>query len=203
MVPSRNLMIRAAAIGVAVLGVLVPDIRSAESYQVDPVHSDITFKVRHLVSYVTGHFREFSGLIDIDRENLENSSVSLTIMTSSVDTGNAKRDEHLRSDEFFDAEKFPEITFKSKSLEHKSGDTYGVSGTFSMHGVEETLSIPVEALGFTDHARFGKRAGFTASFTLDRDTYGIDWNLPMDSGTLVLGNEISIEINIEAFLPQE
>jgi polyisoprenoid-binding protein YceI len=203
MIPSCNRMIRAAAIGVTLLAVLAPAARSAELYEVDPVHSDITFKVRHLVSYVTGHFRKFSGVIDLDRENLENSSVSLTIMTSSVDTGNAKRDEHLRSDEFFDSEKFPEIMFKSKSLEHESGDTYRVSGTFSMHGIEETISIPVEALGFTDHARFGKRAGFTTRFTLDRHAYGIDWNLPMDSGTLVLGNEISIEINIEAFLPQE
>ncbi len=202
MTRTRTSVVRLAVAAATLVAVAVPAAQATDSYEIDPVHSDVTFKVRHLVSYVTGHFRDFSGVIEIDRENLANSSVSLSIVASSIDTANEKRDDHLRSDEFFDTGNFSKITFKSTSMKKQSGDTYTVTGTFSMHGVEQEVSVPAQVLGFTEHQRFGKRAGFTTSFKLDRKDYGIDWNLPMDAGTLVLGNEISVEINIEAFVAQ-
>ena len=91
-------------------------VQAGETYKVDPAHSDVTFKVRHLVSKVTGHFRDFSGTMDIDRSNLASSSVEFNIKTTSIDTANERRDNHLRSEDFFNVEKFPEITFKSTGI---------------------------------------------------------------------------------------
>jgi len=177
--------------------------RAVEAYEVDPVHSDVAFKVRHLVSYVTGHFRDFVGAIHLDRGDLANSSVEFTIQVSSIDTANERRDNHLRSEEFFHVDEHPEMTFKSTRVEKASGDTYNVTGRFTLHGVQKSMTIPVEVLGFTKHPRFGERAGFGARFSLSRSDYGIDWNLPMEAGSLVLGEEVKIEINIEAFKSQE
>ena len=174
---------------------------AVETYEIDADHSNVGFKIRHLVSYVSGQFTDFSGTIRIDRDDLEASSVELRIAAESIDTANEKRDVHLRSDEFFDVERHPEITFKSSSIAAAGGDTFNVSGVLRMHGVENDVTVPVEILGFTSHARFGNRAGFSARLTLDRREYGIDWNLPMEAGSLVLGNEVQIEIDIEAYLP--
>jgi len=171
---------------------------AGEIYEVDSAHSDVTFKIRHLVSNVTGHFRDFSGEIDIDRENLVNSSVRFTIKTASIDTASDRRDKHLRSDEFFDVEKFSEITFVSTSIAKDGGDTYDVKGTFTLHGVAREITLAVKVLGFTSHERFGERAGFSSELTLDRTDYGITYNMPLDADTLVLGEEVRIEINIEA-----
>lgn len=174
-----------------------------EIYQVDPVHSDVAFRIRHLVSYVTGHFREFQGTIHLNREDLAGSSVEFTIKTSSIDTANERRDNHLRSEEFFHVDEHPEMTFQSTRVDKASADTYNVTGRFTLHGVQKSITIPVEVLGFTKHPTFGERAGFSTRFTLARSEYGIDWNLPMEADSLVLGDDVKIEINIEAFKPPE
>ena len=177
-------------------------VQAGETYKVDPAHSDVTFKVRHLVSNVTGHFRDFSGTMDIDRSNLASSSVEFNIKTTSIDTANERRDNHLRSEDFFNVEKFPEITFKSTGITKAKGDIYDVKGKFTMHGVSKDITVPVEVLGFVSAAKLGERAGFTAVMSLDRNDYGIGWNMPMGADSVVLGEEIYIEINIEAFQPQ-
>jgi polyisoprenoid-binding protein YceI len=196
---SRTAIARIAAVLAGMLAFCSAS--AGEIYEVDPSHSDVIFKVRHLVSTVTGHFREFSGKIVVDRENLANSSVSFSIKTASIDTASDRRDRHLRSAEFFDVEKFPEITFVSTAITRSAGDTYDVRGRFTMHGVTKEIALPVEILGFTSHERFGERAGFSSALTLDRTEYGITYNMPLDADTLVLGEEVRIEINIEAAKP--
>ncbi|MDX1388342.1 MAG: YceI family protein [Acidobacteriota bacterium] len=187
---------------IAILLCSVPSVHAGETYQVDPAHSDVIFKIRHLVSNVTGNFRDFSGTLDIDRSNLTHSSVEFTIETASIDTANERRDTHLRSADFFDVEKFPEITFKSTKITKAKGDTYDVKGEFTMHGITKEIVVPVEVMGFASHERFGERAGFTAMLSLDRNDYGIGWNMPMGADSVVLGEDVYIEINIEAFKPQ-
>ena len=167
-------------------------------YRIDPEHSDVSFRIRHLVSYVAGRFTEFEGTIRIDREQLTRSRVELVIRAASIDTDSARRDEHLRSDEFFEVTRFPELRFVSHEIRSDGEGGFRVRGEFSMHGVRREITVPVELLGFTEHASLGSRVGFRSEFTLDRTDYGLDWNMPMETGALVLGREVRVEINLEA-----
>src|SRR6267378_166036 len=122
---------------------------AAENFIVDKNHSEATFQVRHLVSRVSGNFDDFSGAISVDEANPSVSSVEFAIKAPSIDTGVADRDKHLRSADFFDAEKYPEISFKSTSIKASGKkDVYDVTGVFTMHGVTKTITLPVEFLGF-------------------------------------------------------
>jgi polyisoprenoid-binding protein YceI len=169
---------------------------AADSYVIDPVHSNVTFTIRHLVSRVTGKFNDFSGTVNIDPKKPATSSVDFAIKVASIDTGTADRDKHLRSADFFDAEKYPEITFKSSSVKSTSKDKYAVAGTLTMHGVSKHVTIPVEFNGFGKDMQGNEKAGFSLSTTLDRKDYGINWNKAVDNGTL-LGDEVTISINLE------
>lgn len=194
--------LRPTLIAVVLFLFAVLSVQAGDTYKVDPAHSNVSFKIRHLVSNVTGHFRDFSGTMAIDRSNLSNSSVEFNIKTTSIDTANERRDKHLRSADFFDVEKFPEITFKSTGITKAEGETYNVKGKFTMHGVTKEITVPVEVMGFVSHERFGDRAGFAAILSLDRNDYGIGWNMPMGADSVVLGEEVQIEINIEAVRSQ-
>jgi polyisoprenoid-binding protein YceI len=167
----------------------------ADIFTVDPAHSEVTFQIRHLVSQVRGRFNDFSGTIQMDPKNLPASSVEFQIKAASIDTNQSDRDKHLRSADFFDVEKFPEITFKSKSIKPAGKDTYNVTGTLTMHGVSKEVTLPVTYLGQANMR--GVRAGFAASTTLDRKDYGITWNHALDNGGAILGDEVKVEINLE------
>ncbi|HEY8133397.1 MAG TPA: YceI family protein [Thermoanaerobaculia bacterium] len=172
---------------------------AADSFVVDKNHSEATFQVRHLVSRVSGKFDDFTGSISVDQANPAASSVEFTIKTPSIDTGVADRDKHLRSADFFDAEKYPEISFKSTSIKSSGRkDVYDVTGTFTMHGVTKTITLPVEFLGFVKDPRGNQRAGFTAHTTLNRKDYGINWNRALDAGGTLLSDDVDITVNIEA-----
>ena len=172
---------------------------AADSFVVDRNHSEANFQVRHLVSRVSGKFDDFSGAIVIDRSKPSDSSVEFTIKTASIDTGVNDRDKHLRSADFFDADKFPGITFKSTSVKPAAKkDTYDVTGTFTMHGVTKTITLPVEFLGFIKDPRGNERAGFTTHITLNRRDYGINWNRALDAGGTLLSDDVDITVNIEA-----
>jgi polyisoprenoid-binding protein YceI len=168
--------------------------------EIDAVHSSVEFKVRHLVAKSTGKFKEFSGTILVDPAKPAEGSVAFTIKTASVDTGNAKRDEHLRSADFFDAAKFPEIAFKSTRITAKGGDLYEVSGILNMHGVANPIVLPVRLSGPSPHPWIpgGQAAGFSISTKLNRKDYGISWNKALDAGGSVLGDEVEITIELEA-----
>ena len=172
---------------------------AADNFIVDKNHSEATFQVRHLVSRISGKFDDFAGAISVDEANPAVSSVEFTIKTPSIDTGVADRDKHLRSADFFEVEKYPEITFKSTSVKPSSRKNfYDVTGTFTMHGVTKTITLPVEFLGFVKDPRGNTRAGFTAHTVLNRKDYGIIWNRALDNGSTLLSDDVDVTVNIEA-----
>jgi len=164
---------------------------AAETYKFDKAHSLIGFRVRHVVTKVEGRFKGFDGTINVDRDNPAASKVELTIQTASVDTGVEGRDKDLQSPNYFDAEKFPTITFHSTKVEPKGNDQYAVTGDFSMHGVTKTIEVPVKYLGVGKMGKFEK-AGFEVAMTINRKDYGIT------SGSPVVGDDVEINIQVEA-----
>jgi polyisoprenoid-binding protein YceI len=166
------------------------------TFTVDTTHSNVGFKIRHLVSRVSGEFKEFEGTITADFQNLDASSVEFAITTASIDTGNEKRNGHLRSPDFFDAENFPQITFKSTKITKKQDDTYVVAGILNIRGVDRPVILNVDYLGEMQ-AMGGTRAGFEVSTTINRQDFGVSWNRTLDQGGLVLGDDVEIMINLE------
>jgi len=177
---------------------LLPGIASAAPvvYKVDADHSGVGFSIRHFVSRVSGRFRDFDGVIRFDRENPAASSVEFTVKAASIDTTNNDRDEHLRSKDFFEVSRYPTLTFTSTQVVPKDANTLQVTGNLTMHGVTRPVTFPVELLG-TVKTPGGEKAGFEASFTVNRKEFGIDWNNILDSGP-VLGDEVTITIDVEA-----
>jgi polyisoprenoid-binding protein YceI len=179
------------------LGLLASPALAADTYLVDKNHSEAAFQVRHLVSKVRGRFTDFAGTISVDQAKPETSTVEFTIKTTSINTDVEARDKHLRSADFFDVEKFPEITFKSSKVVAKGKDHLDVTGTLTMHGVSKEVTLPVTALGFIKAGK-DEKAGFETAVTLNRKDYGITWNRAMDTGGVMLGEDIAVAINIEA-----
>ena len=172
---------------------------AAEPFAVDKAHSEATFQIRHLVSRISGKFNDFTGNASLDRANPAASSVEFTIKTASIDTGNENRDKDLRSANFFEVDKFPEISFKSTSIKASGKkDVYDVTGTFTMHGVTKTITLPVEFNGFIKDPWGNERAGFGIHTTLNRKDYGINWNKVLDNGGTMLSDDVDVNVNIEA-----
>jgi len=171
---------------------------SAEVYSIDPGHSEVSFTVRHMVTQVRGRFNDFAGKINMDTKNLAASSVDFHVKTTSIDTAVPDRDKHLRTADFFDVEKYPEITFKSDSIKATGKDKYAVTGTLTLHGVSKKVTLPVTFLGQAKDPWGGTRAGFETSTTVNRKDYGIVWNKAVDNGGVLLGDDVKVEINIEA-----
>lgn len=170
----------------------------ADPYNVDASHSEVSFQIRHLVTQVRGRFNDFQGTINLNPQKMTDSTVELRIKAASIDTANADRDKHLRSADFFDVEKFPEIVFKSTSIKATGKDTYAVTGNFTMHGVTKQITLPVTFLGTARDPWGNDKAGFETTGTLDRKDYGIVWNAALDAGGAILGDEVKIAVNLEA-----
>jgi polyisoprenoid-binding protein YceI len=177
--------------------IVAAGLAGAAEYSIDQAHSDVSFKVRHLVSKTSGQFTDFDGAIVADFSDLDASSVKFTIQAASIDTKNEDRDTHLRSEDFFDVEKYPEITFTSSKITKASESSYAVTGTLTMHGVSKTVTLPVTFLGEVDDPWGNTKAGFEISTTIDRKDYGIVWNKALDAGGMILGDEVEITINLE------
>lgn len=171
-------------------------VTAQEIYTIDPNHSNVAFKVRHLVSKVGGEFTEFDGTITADFSNLDVSGVQFSIQAASLDTRNEDRDNHLRSVDFFDVEKYPEITFTSTKVTKIDNDSYAVAGILTMHGVSKSITLTVDYLGEMT-AMGGTRAGYELSTTLDRKDFGVSWNRALDTGGFILGDEVGVNINLE------
>jgi polyisoprenoid-binding protein YceI len=169
---------------------------ATETFVVDKNHSTATFKVRHMMANVVGQFRDFNADVNIDRANPAKSSVDFTIQATSIDTGNANRDNHLRSGDFFDVEKFPTISFKSTAVTAKSKTEFDVTGDLTMRGVTKRVTLPVTFLGFGKTAK-GEKAGFEIETTVNRKDYGVVWNRTLDEGGLLLGDDVKVSINLE------
>ena len=183
------------ALGIG-LGLASPTL-SADKYVTDTDHTLVGFVVKHLViTNVRGKFNEFTGVIMFDEKDITKSSMSGTIKVASIDTDNEKRDQHLRSADFFDAEKHPEIMFQSKRIE-KQGEGYVLHGDLTMRGVTKPVAMPFNITGKVTHA--GKtRLGFEAALEVNRHDYQISYNRTMDTGGLVVGDRVKIEIVGEA-----
>ena len=178
-----------------ILVLLLADSGSANSYKVDVAHSSVEVSIRHIVSRVTGSFTDFSGSIMYDPEQAEKSTVEATIQIGSIDTRNEKRDNHLRSPDFFDTKKYPEMSFKSTGVK-KQGDKLLATGDLTFHGVTKSVVLTVEVLGTGVHPMSkAPIAGFAAKTVIKRSDYGVNnWT----DATGMLGDEIQISLNIEA-----
>ncbi len=168
------------------------------TWNVDKVHSEVGFQIRHFVSKVRGRFGDFAGTITVDAAKPESSSVAFTIKTASIDTNEPKRDADLKSSNFFDVEKFPEIRFVSRKVVPVSDSKYDVTGDLTIHGVTKEITLPVTFNGTAKDVWGGVRAGFEVGFTLNRKDYGINWNKALDQGGYMLGDDVTVSINIEA-----
>lgn len=178
----------------------LPAQAAVEVHSIDAGHSEVSFQVRHLVTQVRGRFNQYEGTIKLDPANLEASSVDLRIKADSIDTDLPDRDKHLRAEDFFHAEKYPEITFKSTKIKKTGKDTYDVTGNFTMRGVTKQITLPVTYLGSVKDPWGNQKAGFETTATLNRKDYGINWNAALDNGGVVLSDEVKIAINLETAL---
>jgi polyisoprenoid-binding protein YceI len=171
---------------------------AADTYVLDRGHSSATFNVRHLIGRFTGKFDDFTMSLNGDPSDAAKASVEFTIKAASIDTGNAMRDDHLRSGDFFDAAKFPEITFHSTSIRPaRRKNVFDVTGDLTMHGVTHRVTLPVEYLGTMKDGRGREVAGFAISTTLNRKDYGIVWNEALDGGGAVLGDDVDVIVSLE------
>jgi polyisoprenoid-binding protein YceI len=173
-------------------------VHAQDTYKIDPVHSSISFKVRHFFSYVTGNFKKFEGTINVDTDHPEKSSVTATIDAASVDTKNDKRDEDLRSADFFDVAKYPTITFKSKSVKQTGADSGDILGDLTMHGVTKEITLHVKFLGKGKGMGNKPISGWQVTpEPIKRSEYGLTWS-KMVEGTAAVGEEVTISIDAEA-----
>jgi polyisoprenoid-binding protein YceI len=172
--------------------------RADDTYKIDPAHSSISFKVRHFFSYVSGNFTKFDGTINVDPDHPDKSSVTATIDTASVDTKNERRDEDLRSADFFDVAKYPSITFKSKNVKQTGTDSGDIVGDLTMHGVTREVTLHVKFLG-KGMGMGGKAVSGWQVTTepIKRSDYGLVWS-KLIQGTALVGEEVRISIDVEA-----
>ena len=193
-------MVKKLLVLLAVMG-LGAGLSYAGTYEVDKTHSSINFGVMHLmVSKVTGAFNDYDAKINFDPNNLAGSSIEATVKAASIDTKSANRDKHLKSADFFDAEKFPEITFKVSAITG-SGDQYVLTGDLSLHGVTKKVSIPVTIAGPVKSPSGFDALGITGQFKLNRQDYGVSWNKALDNGGVMVGDEVEVTMSIEAHSP--
>jgi polyisoprenoid-binding protein YceI len=167
----------------------------AEVYGFDKAHSQIGFAVRHILSPVHGEFKDYEGTIHFDPKTPEDSKISVTIQTASISTDNDMRDHHLQSPDFFDAAKYPTITFKSTKVTTVSDNKYSVEGDLTMHGVTKSVTLDVDYMG-ADVMMGAKIAGFSATTKIDRRDFGLTWNKTLESGNVMVGNDVTITLDI-------
>ncbi len=166
-------------------------------YNVDPDHSIVEFKVSHMViSNTTGHFKDYTGFIEMDPEAGTVKTIEATIKTASVNTNQEKRDAHLRGPDFFDVEKHPTMTYKMKSY-RKDGEGYLAVGDLTLRGVTKEVTLVGRLNGVTKDPYGNTRAGFTAEGKVDRKDFGMVWNKALDNGGLIVGDDVLIKLDIE------
>ena len=171
---------------------------AVRTFQIDKAHSEAFFQVRHLISKVRGQFGDFAGTIEFDQEKPERSSVVFTIQTASINTNQADRDKHLRSDDFFSVEKYPTLTFKSVSIASKGGDDYDVEGDLTIRDVTKRIVVPVTHLGTARDPWGNEKLAFEAEVTINRRDFGLTWNAVLETGGFVVGDEVKVSLQIQA-----
>lgn len=173
-------------------------------WNLDPAHSSADFTVRHMmVTNVRGSFGNLSGTINFDPDNLGASSVDATIDVATINTGVADRDNHLRSADFFEVEKYPNITFKSTDVEVTGDDSAKVTGDLTIRDVTNSVVLDVEFLGQGGSPFGDTRAGFEATTKINREAFGLTWNQALESGGVLVGKDIKVSLNIQGVLVTE
>ncbi len=174
----------------------------AGTWTIDPTHTEVGFSVRHLaISKVKGKFENFGGTI-VTGENPLDSKVEATVEVASINTNQKDRDNHLRTNDFFAAEEFPEFTFKSTGVRAEGGD-FKVDGDLTLRGVTKPVSFDFELGGFGQDAYGNYKVGFTATTAVKREDFGIQWNAPLETGGLLLGSDVTITLDVQAAFAQE
>ena len=177
---------------------LATPVMAAETWVADSAHSEITFRVRHMmISKVSGRFREFGATLQLDPAKPEASSIEVKVKTASIDTNQPDRDKHLRSGDFFETEKFPEMTFKSSKIVGTSKDHFDVTGTLTLRGVSKEITVPVAFSGFIKDSRGGEHGGFEAAFTVNRKEFGLVYNSPLETGGVMIGEDVEVSLMME------
>ena len=172
---------------------------TTNSWNIDAAHSGVHFSIRHMViSKVRGRFAKYAGSIDLDDADLARSTVQVTIDAASIDTGVADRDTHLRSADFFDVEKFPELRFRSRKIEKVAEGRYRVLGDLTIRDVTREVTLDVGYGGQATDPWGNVRAGFVAKTSLDRKDFGLTWNQVLEAGGILVGERVDIDLEIEA-----
>jgi polyisoprenoid-binding protein YceI len=182
-----------------VLALALPGLAPASSWELDPAHTAVQFAIRHLmVSTVRGRFDDVKGTVTLDEADPTKSSVAATIEAASIDTGNAKRDAHLREPDFLDVARYPQITFTSKRVAAAGENRWKVTGDLTLHGVTKEVVLDVEGSPKpTSDGRGNPKLGGIATTKIKRSDFGVTWNKPLDMGGVVLGDELNVTIDVE------
>ncbi len=177
---------------------------AAEIYDIDPAHSTVGFKIKHMgISTVLGRFAKFTGTVSLDKNAPKAARAEAVIEAASIDTGIEKRDTHLKSPDFFDVAKYQELAFKSTKISPMKGDQFVMEGELTMHGVTKPIRLDVVSNGSAKDPWGGTRASYSATAVLNRKDFGLVWNQVLDAGGLLIGEEVHIVIEVEGVLRVE
>jgi polyisoprenoid-binding protein YceI len=182
----------------AFLALAAPVLASADTYNFDKSHTNVGFQVRHIFTMVSGRFTDYAGTIQVDRAKPESSTVEFTIQATSIDTSEPRRDQHLRSADFFDVANNPTISFKSTSVKANGKDSFLVTGELTMRGVTKPVTLPVTLLGEGKDPMGNEKMGLETAVTINRKDFGLVWNRALESGGMLVGDEVKVQISIEA-----
>ena len=172
---------------------------TTERWNIDPSHSAVRFTVRHLViSRVHGSFERWQGTLDFDEAKPSESKIMVRIEAASISTGDAKRDDHLRSTDFLDVTTFPLLTFQSEIIDRTGNEAYRMIGELSLHGIAKPVELAVELLGRGKDPWGGDRIGFRARTTINRRDFGLMWNQALETGGLLVGEKVEIDLDVQA-----
>jgi polyisoprenoid-binding protein YceI len=168
------------------------------SWLLDTSHSQISFSVKHMmISTVRGRFTNFSGAFEIDEGNPAASSLEATVEVASASTGDTNRDNHLKNADFFETEKYPTATFKSTRIEKVNDGEFRIYGDLTLHGVTHEVPLAATLLGVATDMQGNRRAGFTVQTTFSRKDFGLNWNVALESGGVLVSDKVTIEIDAE------
>jgi polyisoprenoid-binding protein YceI len=183
------------------MSAVVQPVIGRATWAIDPVHSSVEFAVRHLmITTVKGRFADVQGTVVLDDARPSGSSAEITIQASSIDTREPQRDAHLKSADFFDAEKFPTLTFRSTSVRDWQDEGFTLVGDLTIHGVTREVALDVTSEGRTRDPWGGERTGFTATTKIKRSDFGLTWNQLLETGGLAVSDEVKISLDIQLVL---
>ena len=174
----------------------------AAPYKIDPDHTAVTFKIKHLLSHVEGRFNQFEGSFDYDPGKPEAWKVTAAIQAASIDTNVAPRDKHLRSADFFDVEKFPTIIFESTQVTDATPTGAKLNGLLTIHGIQKPVVLELEIHGVIKDPWGNVKAGFTATTKINRKDFGLTWNKALEAGQVLVGEEVAITLEVEGLLQE-